>query len=681
MYAVIKSALVTSLFLFSYAVSAEDTNEDAFELSLMELLNLEVTSVSKQRQPLSNSPAAIYVVSNKDIVRSGATSIPEALRGVPGLHVAQIDSQKWAVSSRGFNGRFNNKLLVLMDGRVLYSPLYSGVYWEAQDTLMSDIDRIEIIRGPSAAIWGANAVNGVINIITKHSADTIGGYAELGVGDYEQGFAGFRYGAKLADGITARAYAKGFERDSLEHNGQDMDPVQHTLMMGVNTDNGWQQQQAGGRIDMKLDQSSTLSLSADIYRSDINQVISQPLLTLPYTEYATDNFNASGWNVLANYTKALSATSEYNLKVYFDHTKREESFVDASTDTIDIDFQHQFSAWQRHNVVWGLGYRFIEIDLAVASTIDLKDVGKDATLWSGFIRDEITLSEDALWLTLATRVEHNDYTNVEWQPNARLMWKLNDQHKLWSSVAYSLRTPSMVESGVAIDVAVIPPSLPFVPFPTKVQLLGSNQYDSEELLTYEVGYRFSPTERFSVDATVFYNQYDTLRSISPAAPVGPVFNPVPHVTLPFNIENDGDGKSYGFEMSNQWLASKELKFKLNYGFIQSDFSSGQGQNTEAPKHIASLSTEWGVHQDVDINMMWRYVDDTSILDVSGFGNETIDAYHGVDIGVTWRVLPKVSLSAFGKNLFYGDHIEYKAELFHIPYRVEPSFYGKVTIDF
>ncbi|MBQ0724658.1 MAG: TonB-dependent receptor [Cycloclasticus sp.] len=675
---IIKTLVVVCLLLFSLSLSANEV-DNSFDLNLEELLGVEVTSVSKQRQPLSDSPAAIYVVSNKDIVSSGATSIPQALRGVPGLHVAQIDSQKWAVSSRGFNGRFNNKLLVLMDGRAIYSPLFSGVYWEAQDTLMSDIDRIEIIRGPSAAIWGANAVNGVINIITKHSADTIGGYAELGVGDYEQGFAGFRYGAKLGDGITARAYAKGFERDSLEHNGQDMNPIQHMLMTGVNTDNGWRQQQAGGRIDMKLDQSATLSLSADIYRGEINQLSFKPILTPFYTEYSVDNFNSSGWNVLANYTKALSATSEYNLKVYFDHTKREESFVEASIDTIDIDFQHQFNAWQRHNVVWGLGYRFIENDLEGSSSIDVSEVSKNRTLWSGFIRDEITLSENALWLTLATRVEHNSYTGMEWQPNARLVWKLSDQHKLWSSVAYSVRTPSQAEDATGINIAVVPP-VP-APFPTEIVLHGDEQYESEELLAYEVGYRFSPTDRISVDATVFYNKYDKLRSTSTGAFVGPEILPVPHFTQFLQVGNDADGHSYGLEISNQWVASEKLKFKLNYGFIQSDFSEGQTQNTEAPKHIASLSAEWLMHQDVDINMMWRYVDEAAILDIAAGGSETIDAYHGVDIGVTWRVLPKVSLSAFGKNLFYGDHVEYKPELFHIPYRVEPSFYGKVTIDF
>jgi len=352
--------LLSTLFSFNIASSAEVINEEAFDLSLQELLDVEVTSVSKQRQPLSNSPAAIYVLTNEELIRSGATSIPQALRDVPGLHVVQIDSQKWAISSRGFNGRFNNKLLVMMDGRTLYSPEFSGVYWEFQDTLMTDIERIEIIRGPSAAIWGANAVNGVINIITKHSADTLGGYAELGAGDYEQGFAGFRYGGQLADGVTARAYAKGFDRDSLKYNSQDMDSNLNMLMMGVETTNDWHQLQAGGRVDMNLDSTAALTISADIFDSNMQQIYQVPTLTVPYREFRNDSFDNRSWNVVAKYTKALSAGSEYSFQTYYDSVHRGEDLFGFTTDTVDFEFQHQFTAGQSHNFVWGLGYRHIK---------------------------------------------------------------------------------------------------------------------------------------------------------------------------------------------------------------------------------------------------------------------------------------------------------------------------------
>ncbi|WP_243756343.1 TonB-dependent receptor plug domain-containing protein [Shewanella sp. BF02_Schw] len=266
-------------FLASYSAIANESN--SLDLSLQELLNVEVTSVSKQKQPLSNSPAAIYVITSEHIRNSGATSIPQVLRDVPGLHVGQIDSQKWAISSRGFNGRYNNKLLVLMDGRTLYSPIFSGVYWEVQDTLMADIERIEVIRGPSAAMWGANAVNGVINIITKHSADTSGGYAELGAGDYEQGFAGFRYGSTLSDNATSRVYVKGHSRDSLEYNSQDLDSGLAEQLATVDKDNDWMHLQVGGRVDMELDTGTSLMLSSDVYRTEMQQTSYYPSLVGP----------------------------------------------------------------------------------------------------------------------------------------------------------------------------------------------------------------------------------------------------------------------------------------------------------------------------------------------------------------------------------------------------------------
>lgn len=676
-------AVSLTLGLFGPIVAAQQLPEiDAFELSLQQLLDVEVTSVSRQAQPLSNSPAAIYVITDEDIKRSGATSIPQALKDVPGLHVAQIDSQKWAVSSRGFNGRFNNKLLVLMDGRTLYSPEFSGVYWEMQDTLMADIDRIEIIRGPSAAMWGANAVNGVINIVTKHSAETLGGYAELGVGDYEQGFVGFRYGGKLTENATARGYAKSFKRDSLDLNQVDMDPALHMLMMGLDTDNAWSEQQAGGRIDINLpDSAATLQLSSDVYQTKINHVFHVPVITAPYIQFNRDSVDATGWNVLAKYNKALSATSEYSLQSYFDYVRRDEVLFGFTTKTLDLEFQHQFKPGGNHNVIWGLGYRHISDELDAHPTITNNHEATSTNLWSAFVRDEISLVEDTLWLTLATRIEHNSYTDVEWQPNARLMWKLNDQHKLWSSVAYSVRTPSRAENDVNISFGVIPPFIApnVTPFPVVLELQGQDNYESESLLTYEFGYRFAPTSSFSLDSTIFYNHYDDLRGAKEAAP--DLASVPSFIVQGLQFTNDQDGHSYGFELSSQWLATNTLKFKLNYGFINSEFSDMQSQNTTAPKHIGSLNADWAVHKDVDINATWRYVDDAAILDGAVGSKKMLDSFHGVDLGVNWHISPDVTLSAYGKNLFYGAHVESEAELFHVPYRVAPSYYGKITVQF
>ena len=669
--------VVVSFFSLSLSVEAD---ESSFDLSLEELLNVEVTSVSKQRQPLSNSPAAIYVLTNKDLIRSGATSIPQALRDVPGLHVAQLDSQKWAVSSRGFNGRFNNKLLVLMDGRALYSPGFSGVYWEVQDTLMSDIDRIEVIRGPSAAMWGANAVNGVINIITKHSADTLGGYAELGLGDYEKGFVGFRYGGKLAEGMTARGYVKSFERDTLEHESSGMDGHMHDLMAELDNSNAWRQHQLGGRLDMKVDGSSTLTLSADGYQSSMNQISSIGILTAPYAEFSTDNIKAEGWNVLANYTKALSASSEYNVKVYYDYVSREGDVFNFTTDTFDFDFQYLFQTG-RHNVIWGLGYRYIADEIESNVVITMDDMSESTHLWSAFVRDEITLVDDTLWLTLATRVENNTYTDMEWQPNARLMWQLNEQHKIWSSIAYSVRTPSRAEASFNVQGIVLPPE-GMIPFPTELVFSGTDEYESETLVAYEIGYRFAPTPNFSMDSTVFYNQYDNLRSIDSNSGIQSLeILPVPHIKATFPFGNDEKGSNLGFELSSQWLASKELKFKLNYAYVHSDFGTNQVQNTNAPNHIGSLSGNLAISEDVDFNMTWRYVDNAELVGKQVGEMVSVDSYYGVDIGVNWRVSPKVNVSLYGKNLFEESHLEYSVELFAPPFYVEPSFYGKIALEF
>lgn len=669
---------------------AEETNEASFDLSLQELLDVEVTSVSKQRQALSSSPAAVYVLTNEDIMRSGATSIPQALRDVPGLHVVQIDSQKWAVSSRGFNGRYNNKLLVMMDGRTLYSPEFSGVNWEFQDTLMADIERIEIIRGSNAAIWGANAVNGVINIITKHSADTLGGYAELGVGDYEQGFAGFRYGGQLADGVTARAYAKGFERDSLQHNAQDMDSNQHILMMGVETNNDWNEIQAGGRVDIAIDSTSALAISTDIYDSNMGQLYQVASSTAPYQEFIHDSFDNRGWNVVAKYTKALSGSSQYSFQTYYDYVDSNADLFGFTTDTIDFEFQHQFTAWQSHSFVWGLGYRHIKDEVVTHPTITTEYSRTKTNLWSGFIRDEITLLDDQLWLTLASRFEHNSYTGFEVQPNIRLMWQLNEQHKLWSSIAYAVRTPSRAENNFIINASTIPPFTPNLNpsnLPIKILVKGNDDYDSEEILTYEVGYRFTPSNNLSFDSTIFYNDYDSLRGANFGTlddsnvvyaggfPVAGYFN------QPTSFNNNLSGHNYGFELSSQWLATNTLRLKLNYGYVSSNFEDGQTQNTVSPEHILSAHADWSITNTLNFNLTWRYVDNTQIIDTSSVNDKQLDSFHGLDLGLNWQLVPDVSLSVYGKNLLYPSHVEYEAEQYHIPYRVEPSYFAKITLAF
>ena len=673
-------------FLFSPIIQAS-SEPDNFELSLQELLDVEVTSVSKQPQALSKAPAAIYVITSDDIRRTGATSIPQALRDVPGLHVAQLDSQKWAIGSRGFNGRYNNKLLVMMDGRTLYSPEFSGVYWEVQDTLMADIERIEVIRGPGAAMWGANAVNGVINIITKHSADTQGVYFEAGAGDYEQGFASLRFGGKLDGGVTFRGYAKGFERDSLTFNNQDMLFPQRLLMNGVSSDNDWGNVQGGGRVDIPVGSVASLTVSADFYRSQLQQTLFTPTMNPPfYGEFYSDEFDANGWNLLAKYTEAVSATSEYSIQAYYDHARRDESFLGFTTDTVDVDFQYQFKAGTNHNIVWGLGYRYISDDINAAAIISPSNEDASTELWSAFFRDEITLLEDTLWLTLASRIENNSYTGIEVQPNLRLLYKVDDVSTLWSSVAYSVRTPSRAENNWSINAVNIPPNvrvsslMPAAPFLTKVVVAGNDDYESEELVTYEIGYRFTPSSVFSLDSSVFYNDYNGLRSVTIGPPDLSTLSSG-FITQRNFFSNNDYGHSYGIETSAQWLVANNFKMKLNYSLFEGDFSESITQNTDAPKHIVSINADWSLNKYIDMNATWRYTSDVPALSPFTFTNKTISSHHGVDIGVNWLPVSDVTLSLYGKNLLGGSYVEYEAEQFHIPYRVEPSFYGKLSVLF
>ncbi len=664
------------------AANADSDSSSPFDLSLQELLEIEVTSVSRQAESLSSAAAAIYVITGEEIRQRGFQSIPQALRDVPGLHVAQIDSQKWAVSSRGFNGRYNNKMLVMIDGRSVYSPEFSGVYWETQDTLMADVDRIEVIRGPSAAIWGANAVNGVINIITKHSADTLGGYAELGAGDYQQSFAGFRYGGRLAPGLTGRAYVKAFQRDDLDFNPADVSPSAAALISQSDTNNGWWKQQMGGRLDMSLGSASTLTLSATAYDSKMDQTVTIPTLTAPFIEYPNINTESRGWHLLGDYSRALSASSQLNFKAYFDHAKREESLFGFSRDTVDLEMSHHFEIGERHELLWGMGYRHINNELDTNQTvIDTQGDNESSNLWSLFIQDQITLKPDSLWLTLATRLEHHTYTDLEWQPTVRLSWQPAEQHRFWTALSRAVRTPSQAENEYLINVGNLAPMSDFNPtgFVNRLILQGNSDYDSEVVQSVEAGYRYASGNRFSMDTAFFYNDYDDLRSSRIAETD---FSSLPAYLTTFSaFDNEASGHNYGWELSTNWLLTQALKLRFNYSYIKSDFSDGQPQNTDSPEQMVSLLANWRISRDIDLTASWRYVDRSQSIDPVQVDSQTVDAYHGLDLGMNWQLTPELKFSAFARNLFYGSHIEYKAELFSIPYRVEPSFFGKLTLEF
>ena len=659
------SFLLTAAAIFCQSGMLCAEGLDMTGMSIEDLMTLDVTSVSKKVQKLSDSAAAVFVITNEDLKRSGVTNIPDALRMVPGVNVARIDANKWAVSARGFNSRFSDKLLVLIDGRSVYTPSFSGVFWEVQDAMLEDVDRIEVIRGPGATLWGANAVNGVINIITKHAAGTLGGLATGGGGSEERGFAAARYGAAIGESTFGRIYAKGFDRDSF------------TYEAGGDAGDNWSMLQGGFRVDSSLNASDSLTFQGDIYDGDINQEMHLPSLTPPYMYAADADADVSGANLVARWERILSPTAKFSLQAYYDRTKRKEIFNHEKRNSFDLDFQHQFTAGSRHVLVWGARYRYTRDDSKNTFVISLEPDSRGDDLYSLFIQDEISIVPEHLTLTVGSKFEHNDYSGFEVQPSARLFWALHRDHKLWAALSRAVRTPSRLDSDGRITNRVIPPAPPVMPFPIAVSIAGNPDFDAEEVVAYELGYRFLATRNLSLDVATFYNDYDNLRNFQAIAPV---FAGT-YIDQSFQAENDIAGNTSGVEVAAAWQPAEWLKFDLAYTYLKLDLDK-RGQFSEDPRHQVSLRTAIKPRTNLDLDVWLRFVDETAAnYPLSDEGVYHIDAYTTIDLRLAWRMNANIELSLVGQNLFDPGHMEFVQEGFILPTEVERGVYGKLTCRF
>lgn len=625
-------------------------------MSLEELMQVEITSVSRKSQRAAEAAAAIYVISHDDIRRSGVTSIPEALRLAPGIQVARIDSNKWAISSRGFNGRFANKLLVLMDGRSVYSPTFSGVYWEVQDTLLEDIERIEVIRGPGAAMWGSNAVNGVINIITKSANDTQGGTVTAGAGTYEKRFGSLRYGTRLGENTYGRAYVKGLHRG-------DFDATDRT-----SSNDSWDAVRGGFRVNSEDTAGNKLTLQGDIYRGDLHQGLMLPDPVNTPMAYNVSRGNFSGMNLMGRWQKSLSLTSDLSVQAYYDHTYRNEVFLTEERDTLDIDTQHRFRLTDSQDVVWGLAYRWSLDKYANQFPVTFNVAHRYRQLFSGFLQDEVSVVPDRLKLTIGARLEHNDYTGFEGQPNIRLAWTPSNQHTLWTAVSRAVRIPSRVEDSATLTSYYLAPNNPYLPLPFLVHVMGKGQqgFRSEVLWAFEAGYRFMPTDSFSADLAVFYNDYDKIRSNE-----APILAPdLRSATVPFG--NNLQGNTYGAELSLDWKPETWMRLQLNYSYLEMDLRSVNGSVDMAgasipgasPQQQVSFRSAFTLRDSVDLDMWVRYVD---ALPTAGFPNPSltqgIPSYVTLDTRISWRPISSLEFSIVGQNLLDSRHPEFLQELY------------------
>ncbi|PYP04332.1 MAG: TonB-dependent receptor [Gemmatimonadetes bacterium] len=605
------------------------------KLSIEQLMNLQVTSVSKRPERLSQTASAIQVITQEDIRRSGASSLAEALRLATNLQVAQVDSRQWAISARGFNSTTANKLLVLIDGRTVYTPLFSGVFWDVQEVPLQDIDRIEVISGPGATLWGANAVNGVINVITKDAKDTQGLLLSGGGGTEQHGFGTVRYGAALGSRVRARIYGRGFDRDAtMRTNGQD-------------AADDWYLGQGGFRMDWEASSASRATLQGDLYDGRISQ-------PSPGADIAV-----SGGNVTAKWSRTISGKSSLAGQLYYDRTHRDIPGLFAEDlDTYDVDLQHGTRLGARHDVVWGLGYRLINDRIVNSSFLAFLPAHVARQWFTGFVQDEIALVPNRLHVALGTKIEHNDYTGFEIQPSGRVNWRLSPSGTLWAAVSRALRTPSRIDRELFARVSA------------DSFLAGGPGFHSEEELAYELGYRHQQGS-LALSVATFYSRYHGLRSLEQV-----YVNPLAPDTVV--IGNGQDGESYGAELTADYRVTDRWRLRAGYTELRvrvwpnpgsTDMSRGATES-QAPDRQFFLLSSVDLPAHLGLAAWFRAIDDIN--------NQVVPAYAELNVTLTWRPTSKVECSLVGQNLLHSRHREFGAAASPTRRDIQRGVYGAVA---
>ncbi len=658
-------------FLFSSRVDALDFTQ----MTLEELMDVQVTSVSKKKQPLADSAAAVFVITREDIKRSGVTNIPDALRMVPGLNVGRIDASKWGVSSRGFNGRFVCYLLVFIDGRSIYTPSFSGVYWENNGVFMEDIERIEVIRGPGGTIWGANAVNGVINIITRKAKDTQGGYFEIGSGSKEKRIAGIRYGGSINSKTFWRIYAKNHEWGQFD------------LDSGENAHDDWGINQAGFRMDSALTEIDELTIIGDIYKGKIHHKMSFVTASPPFMSVNNYTTDISGSNINIKWERTFDEKSDFKLSFYYDTSSRKEAFIDEKNNCFFFDFQNRFPAGSRHDIIWGAGYRHYKDDLESTDIIKMETEDEHHDFFTAFFQDEISFLKNRLFFIIGSKFEKNEYTGFELQPGARLLWKINDKHRLWASVSKAVRIPSRIEVSATIkihafDSGKFPGLIPGAPsgIPVILRFLPVPHKENIKLIAYETGYRFMKNDVFSMDLALFFNNYKDIRgTIIPPLPEGLTYDGTAfYYDLAF--ANNLDACTYGGELSLNFIHKDTVRCNLGYSFIETDFKDNRDYGSS--KHQVSLRAGFNPMPYLSIDAWLRYVDKIkTISTLEGTPFYDIDPYTSLDLRIGWDIRKNITLSVVGQNLLKKDNLEFAADSFNLFTRNPRMFYIKLNYKF
>jgi iron complex outermembrane receptor protein len=588
------------------------------------------------------TPAAIFVLTQEDIRRSGATSIPELLRLVPGVAVAQTDSDHWSISTRGFAGQFSKSLLVLIDGRSVYTPLFSGVYWDVQNLMLEDVERVEVIRGPGGTIWGANAVNGVINIITKSAASTQGSLVTAGGGNATQGTGGARYGGTVGSDFSYRIYGMGFVRG----------PEFHTDGNGFDD---WRIGQIGFRTDWKASPTDTLTVQGDTYRGATGERVDIASFSPPAELMPDDDAYVSGGNVIARWTHQTQEGSGFQFQAYFDRTNFQDLELGETRDTFDLDFIDHLRIHGDQELTWGLGARISpSYFIQTSAGVNFTPAKQTDTIYSGFVQYELPLVRDKLSLTAGTKLEHNNFSGFEYQPTARLLWTPTNRQSFWAAVTRAVRTPSRLDQDVAFNIYVenLPP-------PVYFQIQGDPDFAAEKLLGYETGYRTAISRNVYVDVTGFYNIYHDLQSYGPLSLV-PHTTPIVYDAILVPYANGIEGHTIGAEMAPDWKINSHWQLRGSYSYLHMSLRDAPGYTDvgsllasylgSSPHHTATIQSLVNLPKRLELDTTWRYV--------SALPAQKVSPYETVDMRWGWHVGEHAEFSVVGQNLFQPFHPEF-----------------------
>jgi iron complex outermembrane recepter protein len=645
------------------SVNNQTTNDEQLKsLTLEQLGNIEVTTVTKEPEVIWKTPAAIYVITQQDIQRAGAQTIPQALRLAPGVEVAQISADQWAIGIRGFGSRLSRSVLVLIDGRIVYSPLTAGVYWEVQDYLIEDIDRIEVIRGPGGTIWGANAVDGVINIITKSSKDTLGGLASGGAGNVEQGFGEARYGAAVGQNFTYRIYGKAFARTPEFH------PVPPAY-------DAWQGGQAGFRMDWSGGDRDSYTLSGDGYY----QAFGENAQTSSYNPPANYNLFGqvplSGGNILFRWRRRFGDKKDFQLNAYYDETSRHELNFGDVRNTVNVDAQYRFPL-PRQEITTGLNlYASHGDEEQVLTGLEFVPSTRTDQIYSAFLQDEVALVPNQLSLFAGTKILKTNYTGVLLEPSVRLLWTPTATQSLWAAFTQAVRTPADVERDFYLASFLgYQNGLPFF-----ARFNANRYFQSERLNGYEAGYRRLLATKLYVDVAAFYNQYRDLLSEDIIGPIYLESDPAPpHLLLPAEFGNGLKATSSGGEIVGEYRPKDFWRLRAWYSFLELhvepapgslDIGSAPVVQGSSPQNEALLQTGFDLPKSVSADIYARYVGRLSALGVP--------AYWTGDVTLGYSLSKQVRLTLVGQNLFQPRHYEFNYDP-NGPVGIERSLFGKLT---